>query len=337
MFGWDGVMFDGHFFVHGGYSWNGLPAGRGKDTDWISKDLDELSVRNVRLCRDIIRKELPNFAFWYNGTYQLLPPKGLELVIAPGPKTTDAALEDPNSSMLVESQGPNLLRHTWRYEYDRYADQPGHSQAVRKYSAVVNSGWLWNMNVPVAWVATNHIGSLFLAFNLHPCWNGSYAFRPSTQFMTRYSSLLWDVGIKRVEAKNIFRVTSSRELWWGKCAYVKDTYKKLVSPALDSAELTRASSGETLFLLHLLNTPTTEKPGLKVSKDPPAASDVEVFFRVPAGKSVEKAWALRPYEWGEVNRMPVQVELEMKKISGGVNVKVPAFHYYTLVVFELEN
>ena len=188
-----------------------------------------------------------------------------------------------------------------------------------------------------AWVATNHIGALFLAFNLHPCWNGSCASRPSTQFMTRYSSLLWDVGIKRVEAERIFRVTSSRELWWDRCAYMKDTYEKHSFPALNSQKFTTVSSGETLYLLHLINTPTTEKPTLKIPEDPPPASDVEVLFRVPPGKSVEKAWALRPYEWGEGKRMPVQVELEMDKTREGVNVKVPAFHYYTLVVFKLGN
>jgi hypothetical protein len=342
MFGWDGAMFDGQFFAHDGYSWNGR-----KTSD--DRNLDKVSARNIRVVRKIIRKELPNFAFWYNGVYQLLPPKGLEVVIAPGPITTDAALEDPNSSLLVESQGPNLLNESWRHWYDRYADQPGHGPTVQKYSAVVNSGFLWNMGVSdgltpkeakaarKAWVASNHVGSLFLAFNLHPSLIDSYAFRPSIQFMTRYSSLLWDVNVKKIKAKKIFRVKSSRELWWDRSAYKKDTFKKQSFPALNSNKFTTVKSGETLYMLHLLNTPTTPKPVLKLAKDPPQASNTEVLFRVPRGKTVEKAWALRPYEWGEKNRMPVKVELEIKKTSEGVTVKVPGFHYYTLVVFKLEN
>jgi len=341
IFGWDGVMFDGHFFAHGGYSWDGMPAGHGKS-------LDELSARNTRLCRDIIRKEFPNFSFWYNGTYRLTADKKLELIIAGGPQTMQACLEDPNSSMLVEKQGPQFVTVSWRHWYDWYAEQPGYGEVVQKYSSPVNSGWLWNMEVldgltpeeakaaRGAWVAANHMGAIFLAFNLHPCWNTTYASRPFAQFMTRYSALLWDTGIKRIEAEKTFRVKSTRELWWKKSAYVKDTYKEIVYPVLNSPDFAKASSGETLYLLHLLNTPTTEKPVWKIPDDPPAASDVEVDFRAPAGEAVEKAWALRPYQWDETERSPVQVELEMEKITGGVKVKVPAFHYYTLVAFKLK-
>ena len=338
-YGWDGVMFDGHFLVHDGYSWDGTAV----------TDGDKLTTRNVRLCRDIIRKELPNFAFWYNGTYQLLPPKGLEVVICPGPETTDAALEDPNSSMLVEKQGPNLLSGKWRYWYDRYADQPGYREAVRKHSAVVNSGYIWNMSVDEglspeeakaarkAWVATNHVGALFLAFNLHPCLIDSYAFRPSLQFMTRYSSLLWDVNVKVIEPKDFFSVSSGKELWWDKSAYVKDTREEIQYPSLTSSTFKNVVSGGTLYLLHLVNTPTTEKPVLKIPNDPPAAAGVEVSFKAPKGRSIEKAWALRPYQWGEEDRRPVQVELEIAKTEEGATVRVPSFRYYTLVVFKLTN
>ena len=166
------------------------------------------------------------------------------------------------------------------------------------------------------------MGSLFLAFNLHPCWNTTYASRPFAQFMTRYSSLLWSVDIKRVDAPQTFQVTSNRELWWEKSAYVK-------SPDPEG-------SGPVLYLLHLMNTPTTEKPVWKIPEDPPAASDVEVTFRVPGGRPVAKAWCFRPYEWGEDDRIPVQVELTTKATPGGVQVRLPAFRYYTLVVLQLQ-
>ena len=320
-FNWDGVMFDGHFTVpDSAWSWDGWPASHGKNSD-------KLSARNVRLCREIVRREFPNFAFWYNGGYVL---RRYNLVTTLGAsETMNACLEDPNSGMLVETQGPGFMTQTWRHHYDSYADQPGYGEVVRKYSSPVNSGWLWNMDVLEgltpeeakaargAWVAAHHMGSIFLAFNIHPCWNTSYASRPFTQFMTRYSALLWDTDIKRIEAEKFFGVQSERELWWKKAAYVK------------------RNEGETLYLVHLLNTPTTEKPVWKIPDDPPAASGVQVTFKAPGGESIEKAWALRPYEWGEENRNPVRVELEMEKISDGVKVKIPDFHYYTLVVFKL--
>ena len=342
MFGWDGVMFDGHFFVHDGYSWNGKPAGCGRD-------VDEVSVRNTRLCRKIIRQELPNFAFWYNGTYRLTPTKDLIVVIAPGPKTMKACLEDPNSSMLIENQGPIFIQRSWRHWYDWYAKEPGYGgdNVDQKHSVVFNSGWLWNMEIldglsaeevktsREAWVAANHMGSLFLAFNLHPCWNTRYPSRPFAQFMTRHSSLLWDGNIKKIEARKYFRVESSRELWWEKSAYVKDLHRRITYPVLHSTDFAEASSGETLYLLHVLNSPTTDKPAWNVPGDPPAVLDAEVAFQVPVGESVEKAWALRPYEWGEEHRVPVQVELDVKKSPGCVEVNLPSFHYYTLVVCKL--
>ena len=343
MFGWDGVMFDGHFFVHDGYSWNGKPAGG-------DGDLDELSVRNSRICRRVIRREFPNFAFWYNGTFRLTPAKDLIVVIAPGPKTMKACLEDTNSSMLIENQAFIFIQHPWRHWYDWYAKKPGYGDdnAGQKKSVVFNSGWLWNAEIldglsaeevktsREAWVAANHMGALFLAYNLHPCWNTRYPSRPFAQFMTRHSDLLWDENIKRIGAQDFFAVESNRELWWEKSAYVKDTYKKFTYPVLHSGDFPEASSGETLYMLHVLNSPTTEKPEWKVPEDPPAASEVEVTFNVPDGESVEKAWALRPYQWGEEHREPVQVELEVEKSPGCVKVNLPSFHYYTLVVFKLK-
>ncbi|HJN15912.1 MAG TPA: hypothetical protein QGH10_10495, partial [Armatimonadota bacterium] len=325
-FGWDGVMFDGHFVAHDGYSWDGLPAGRGTS-------LDELSARNTRLCREIIRRELPHFSFWYNGTYRRTGDGGLELIIAGGPETMEACLEDPNSSFLVEKQGPGFVAESWRHWYDWYAEQRGYSDVVQKHSSVVNSGWLWNMEVLEglapeeadaargAWVAASHMGSIFLAFNLHPCWNTTYASRPFAQFMTRYSGLLWDVDIRRVDAPETFSVSSGRELWWERSAYVKGPRRR--------------KGGPELYMLHLLNTPATEKPEWSIPDDPPVASDTEVVFRVPAGKSVESAWALRPYEWGEETHAPLCAQLAMATVDEGVKVELAPFQYYTLIVFRL--
>jgi len=60
MMGFDGVWFDGHFFVFPGFDYEMKPTKRDENPNL-------LGARNVRLCRQIIRKEFPNFAFYYNG------------------------------------------------------------------------------------------------------------------------------------------------------------------------------------------------------------------------------------------------------------------------------
>jgi len=324
MMGWDGAMFDGHFNIFPGYSWDGQPTPHGQNPN-------ELSARNIRLCREVIRRELPNFALWYNGIYKATIKQPFESVWGNGggPETQVACLEDPNSGLLIEVQGPGFIREPWRHWYDFYADC--RDETVGKFGTVMNSGWLWNYGLNralseeeieasrEAWVAASHMGAIFLAFQVHPCWNTTYASRPFTQFMTRYSTLIWDIDVKKIDdPEKVFDVRSERELWWKKAAYVKENEE------------------ETLYLVHLLNTPTTEKPDWKIPEDPPAASGVEVTFKSPEGKVVEKAWALRPYQWGETQHCPVETELKIEDTDNGAKVTIPSFHYHTLVVFKMK-
>ena len=324
MMGWDGAMFDGHFNIFPGYSWDGLPTPHGENPN-------ELSARNIRLCRDVIRRELPNFALWYNGIYEDTIKQPFKSVWGNngGPEGQVACLEDPNSGLLVEEQGLGFIQEPWQHWYDFYADR--RDETVQRFSTVMNSGWLWNYDLGRSltpeeidasregWVAASHMGSIFLAFQVHPCWNTTYASRPFTQFMTRYSALIWDIDVKKIdEPEKVLDVKSEREVWWKKGAYVKE------------------NDEETICLVHLLNTPTTETPDWKVTDDPPAASDVELTFKVPAGKTVEKAWALRPYQWGETEHSPVETELKIEDTDGSVKVKIPSFQYHTLVVFKMK-
>jgi len=325
LIGWDGAMFDGHFNIFPGYSWDGQPTPHGENPN-------VLSARNIRLCRKVIREELPDFALWYNGIYESTIEQPFDAVWGNGggPETQAACLEDPNSGLLVEIQGLGFISKPWKYWYDYYADR--RDETVQRFATVMSSGYLWNYSpanilTPEeltasrrTWVAASHMASIFLAFQVHPTWNeAGPGTRPFTQFMTRYSTLIWDIDVKKINGpEKVFNVKSERELWWRKAAYVKENKEG------------------TLYLLHLVNAPTTEKPDWKIADDPPQASGVEVTFSAPAGETVEKAWALRPYEWGETERSPAQVELELQKTGEGTNVKLPPFHYYTLAVFRLK-
>jgi hypothetical protein len=141
--------------------------------------------------------------------------------------------------------------------------------------------------------------------------------------MTRYSDLLWATDIEPVEAAQVFSVRGERPLWWERSGYAKREKQE------------RPGVSRTWYLLHLVNTPTTEKPVWSLPDDPPAATAVEVGLRAAGHAVVEKAWALRPYEWGEEPHAPLCVELPTHADPEATGVNLPPFRYYTLVVFQV--
>ena len=324
MFGWDAMFFDGGcYYVYPGFSWDGQPTPHGQNPN-------ELTARNVRLFRETVRKEFPDLVIWHNGMSPSSVNRPFDSLHGNhgGLEASAAVFEDPDSGRLIEEQGGGFIRKPWAHWYDFYADR---RDEVKDTKTVLNSGWLWNYGLNQslneeeikasreAYAAASHTGAIFTAFGIHPCWNITYGARPFAQFMTRYSTLLWDTDIDPVEdAEKVFKVVSERELWWKRSAYVKQNER------------------ETLYLVHLLNKPTTEMPDWKEVGDPPAAEDVSVTLNVPVGKDVEKAWALRPYQWKEVPQTPVQRELEIENTEGGIKVGIPAFRYHTLVVFKMK-
>jgi hypothetical protein len=348
MFGWDGLFWDcGGPCLFPGYSYDGQPAPHGKDPN-------EISARNYKLFTDTVRKQYPHFAIWINGAvsfYKL--PFWSSFGNGGGVATMNSAFSTPNSAMLCEFRGhedPGTTFNNWRRCYDLYAEQ--RDTITQTLGSPVTAGYTWGQDgsgdkgpkVTASrgyWVAGNHLSALYLSTQMHPCANPNFSLYAGTQFMCRYSGLLWGRDVKVIkEPQNLFAVQASRPVWWEKGVY------------------RRARAGGEDLMLHLVNVPETETVDIFRVPDPPPAT-ATVTLTLPAGKRLASVYAMQmrgyqadtggapvKYEqkdgkWihttGSVCRFgPSQVKLEAKQEGGKVTVQVPEFLFHTMLVFRLE-
>ena len=327
MFDWDAMFFDGLYGVHlegntalGAFTWDGKPVTREEGTD-------KLSAQCVGAVRDIIRASCPNVALWYNGSTPRAPLLEARIV----------SLQDTNVGTLHEIQGAqmankNFYGHHWRSLYEIYMNE---RNALLKAKGiddpVLASGYTYNLdprNMMTkeeyeasrdTWTTANHLGALMLTARIHPCVLASDGFRPTTQFMTRYSALLWARDVKWVkEPWKIINVESNREVWWEEGVY------------------TREGRGRRDTILNIINSPDGEAFDLKVAKDPDPAKNVEVEFTTTADPRKVRIWALQPYGYGSKAKESTAVELKPERDAKQLIVELPPFTYYTMVVLREE-
>jgi hypothetical protein len=243
--------------------------------------------------------------------------------------------------MLAEfrhHEQPGSTFNNWRRCYDSYAEQ--RDAVTQRYGTAVTAGYTaayWS------WPTESHLGALYLATQMHPCNCHQPGTWPATQFMTRYSAILWQPDVKTIkEPEKLFAVETARPIWWEKSVYRRPVAK-----------------GEDL-LVHLVNSPETETVDIKREIVPPAAA-CKVTLTIPEKKKVRSVWVLEPrtkplddggatatmtlepdgktwaHKTGSLCRTgPSQVELKPVINGDRATVEVPPFHYYSLVVFRLE-
>ncbi len=349
MFGWDGLFWDcGGPCLFPGYSYDGQPAPHGQDPD-------QISARNYKLFTETVRKEYPHFAIWVNGDvsfYHL--PFWSSFGNGGGVATMNEVFSTPNTSMLCEfrfHEAPGTEFNNWRRCYDRYAEQ--RDTITQTLGSPVTAGYTWGHDGSGDkgpkleasrnyWVAGNHLSALYLATQMHTTANPNFGLYAGTQFMTRYSGLLWGRDVKVIaDPETLFAVDTSRPVWWEKGVY------------------RRPRPGGEDLIVHLVNVPETETVDIYRVPDPPAAM-ATVTLRLPAGKRVKSVHAMqmrdyiadtggapvkyenREGKWvhttGSVCRFgPRQVELEaVTEAAGTVKVRVPEFVFHSMVVFRLE-
>jgi len=330
MFGWDAMFFDvaPYGMIHYGinnthqpnvemYTWDGRLWHRGRDPD-------AMSAKSARRTREIIRKSCPHAVLWYNGADPRSAGRYLQ---------NRAALDDPYCGSLSELQGVQLLDprgpwHYWRGLFESYVSYRNAFASEPKLAdTVLNTGYLYNTGFHKimskeefvasrdTWTVANHIGAVFLATRFHPCLLSTSAWRPSLQFMTRYSALLWakDVKLVRKPWKTI-AVESNREVWWEECVYARETDRWRDT------------------LIHMLNSPEQETVDPKASRDPALAKFVDIEMQLAGDPAKAQVWALRPYDYDSPLREPVQVRLEPEVQGATLVIQVPPFHYHSLVV-----
>ncbi|OPZ80649.1 MAG: hypothetical protein BWY76_03300 [bacterium ADurb.Bin429] len=269
-----------------------------------------------------------------------------------GLPSMEAMLREPQTALLSEfrhHENPGSPFHHWTAARDAYLSQ--RDAVTQRFGAPVVAGYTWTgygygqPNQPAyaaaryTWTASNHLMALYLASQIHPATNPNPGLWPGTQFMTRYSGLLWSRDLKVLpDAKSRFAAMLNRPVWWERYGYRRQT-----------------PTGEDL-LLHLVNVPETETVDILRQTDPPPAGGT-VTLTLPPGATLTSAWALRMRGYvdntnrggaayktalgkhvaGSIVRAgPEQVALPATVKDGKVAVTVPPFLYHTLLVFRVE-
>jgi hypothetical protein len=325
MFDWDSVFFDVapygmiHYPVNmysfkknTMYTWDGKPLHRGKDPD-------ALSAKILRRVRKIIRKSYPDVVLWYNGTSPKHTFKR---------KQVYACLEDSQTAALCELQGSQLVNpkstwNNWRSLYEKLvSDRDTYMKKPKLVNTILATGYLYNKSFPKIfkssrelWTMTKHLGSMLIATRYHPCLLTTGSWRPSTQFMTRYSAFLWEKDIKLMKKpwKKI-TVDSNREVWWEELVY------------------TREKDSFIDTIIHIINSPEKENIDQAVKNDPPAARYVKIKMKTSGNNKAVKVWAVSSYNYNDKVREPKQILLKHKIIDNKIIVKVPPFVYHTMIV-----
>ena len=169
------------------------------------------------------------------------------------------------------------------------------------------------------WTTARHVGAFYIAGAYHPCLTSSSSWRPTMQFITRYSSFLWDESIRLMDKPwEKITVISNREVWWEEAVYTKE----------------KASYRDTI--IHLLNCPETETVDIKVTEDPPSARDVEIEMELTEKKGQVKVWVMMPYDYTDEVREPKSAQITPKKSGNKIIFRIPPFTYSSMVVIREE-
>lgn len=318
MFGWDGIFFDGRWAVWPGFKdYTGQPSDHGQDRN-------QLNMRNHKIVNEVLRSKNPNYSIWYNWGGHANPE--LASVYNCTEEEFAYAMKQRNVGILLEATGylnPLGPMTQWRYDYDMLVKE--RNTVMQPYGAPVANGWIWRAapgDQPGpsrwAWVATNHLGAILIATQTHEEIFSPPSFRPTAQFQTRYSSLIWARDVKTLpNAEKVVSVKSSRPLWWKEVAY------------------TRKTAEGTDYIIHLIHVPESETILYDNPTEPPMVQQAQVTLKLSPNVKPVKAWAMRPYDFGEPQR-PVEKELPVTLKGSAATVIVPDFRYHTMVVVRVK-
>jgi hypothetical protein len=327
----DGVYVDGNVGVYRGYGADGrrnVPSGK-------YEDYVDLNARNHRLFSEILKQDNPNFGTWFNWTAGASVYYGSQGHI--NYHGTGGSEFDPRDDAIRAAAGWQnvmLLDETPRqftgddadYCYpDRHLRNlcDNRDYLVQRIGANLIQGYIGNFSgieqeSPPGpdrwgWAATNYLGAQHLATQYHvvswflPSW------RPTLQFMTRYSRFLWARDIRVVpNAEKRVSVTGTDQVWWQRLVYRRDT--------ADGYDL----------IVHLVRIPPFGKWDLKWLEEPKPLDRVRLTVSTgPA--TLRDVQAMRPYYFDEPQQ-PVQRRVEAAGDGGLVEFTVPEFRYHTMVV-----
>lgn len=279
-YGWDAVRFDGHYTITGS---------------------DALSTRNMRRLKKRVWEKLPGFNFGFN--YGRAP--------AWRGGVTHEMREAMAGGGLYLQEG---IRN-WRYTGDQYQTWEHYATQELRLAKLVQEmggtyhGILLQQLEPaqayyklVYWLIAG--GHPFYGFETGvegcPHWGA---------FMTRWSAMLWDPVLRRVEKpEQSVTVKGDERLWW------EPFVQQRVS-----------ADGRKFVIVHLVN-PSPSDEIARTSFPEPVTEPTTVALGPESGRIV-RAILVRP------EAVPFGVPL---KIENGSRVRVPNIGYWAMVVFEIE-
>ena len=196
---------------------------------------------------------------------------------------------------------------------------------VQKYEGNSIIGYNW-WNVPAeepgpskwGWPTVNYMGAQLISTQMHHAGGFRPSFRPTLQFQTRHSSLLWARDIKAMpaaEAEQLVQLASPEALWWKRLVYKRNTK--------DGYDL----------IVHLVRIPPTKQWDINWVEEPLPLQGVRMTLKTGTGK-LTAVYALRPYHFEE-EQQPVHSTLKPTVTRNRAVVEVPPFRYHTMVVFRV--
>lgn len=291
MFGWDGVRFDAQFDVFGGYNISGQPLPRGEDRT-------KMNARNVRLMKERIREDHPNFTFGYNYGFPMPTPTALDKVVC----------EDGGLVMdegIKSASDPQHPLQSWR-RYSRHVLE--RSARVRRLGGVplvFGSG--------LEGVAANYAIGYCLAGEGSPYqWDFKKMTRPYDAFATRYSEILWNPDYEFIHnPDDVLNVTADgRNVEWR-----------------DWVRWGETQDGTRRLIVHLFNPP----PAATIRNTTDAPEPINEIAITLAG--VENAENVTG--WGlSCDEHVRRTRLASEQKDNELVFQVDELHHWTIVVLE---
>ena len=329
----DGIYIDGNMGVLKGFTHDGKPnAPSGRPEDFA-----RLAARNHRLFSSVLKRSDPNFGTWYNWGYHAVEwglSVGLTSYIGSGTGVAGDA-GDENIRAATAWRNVMLLYETGSF---LKASEPARPReffekliaqrdfAVQKWGAnsIIGYSFVEPHVTPEdpgpskwAWPALNYLGAQLIATQMHYAAGFLPSYRPTLQFMTRYSRFIWAPDIKTVDvADEIVTVSTPEELWWKRLVY------------------RRQREGGHDLIVHLVRIPPFPRWEVTWLTEPEPLAGTTVAVGVDGG-TLQSAHACRPYHFEEPQQV-VQAALQPRSEAGAVTVVVPPFRYHAMVVFRID-
>jgi len=317
MFGFDGVRWDNYFF-------NVEPEAFDFQGRRLTSygDPDEISRRNVKRIRKKLKEALgPNFVVGHN----LLDYEWFWKSSGAYPyRFTESWKELARGEWLVMDEA---IRHAY---LKGYRDNPWRAYAdkiLREGEKVrALGGHYLIIGLDQCYLIDEIYKQVFTFAGRAHCY-GNYDFVSKyipgqySRFATRYSALLWDIEhVRRLEApEKLVSVQSDRQLWWRGFATVRDL-----------------EDGGKQYIIHLINPPVQECILTDPSNQfPPRQENVKVTFKIDPQK-VRKLYFLTAEPTVSARKLSFKTEvmLHVDEHARYVNVEVPAFTFWGVVVLE---